>query len=300
VKRFIVIITFSLLSGAFIFGEDARLPAAKTGQSTTSIGFSFLPQMWDDGGDKRSLSKAHVITVGERIEYNFTGYLSGVFDWSPGENILSSTNDSKNPAVNGSYDPALGIRVQVIGLNAPVKQERFRLTIAPQVILPFPNINLPFWKVDMDDKRGNNAWGFGGGVSFDSVITGQFFLNFYSEFYAYPIENRAKVKHGWGSAFEIEPHFETRLTGKMDLRIGLPVRYAFSPEKKINGIGNGLNSYLLAVSPILALHLKNIIPARSFEGGPRRIELSLQYTMPLLGKNTAALHAVALGITTFF
>jgi hypothetical protein len=300
VKRSIALIVFTVLGGAFVFGEDASLPGVKTGRSTTSFGISFLPQMWDNGGHKADISKAHVINAGERIEYSFTAYLSGLFDWSPGENILSSTGDSKSPAANGSHDLALGVRVQIIGLNAPVKQERFRLTIAPQVIFPFPNINLPFWKVDMDDKRGNNAWGFGGGVSFDTELTKQFFLNFYGEFYAYPIENKAKVKHGWGAAFEIEPHFAARLMDRMGLHIGLPVRYALAPEKKINGPGNGLDSHFLSVSPIAAVYFDNIIPARFSNGVPRPLELSLQYTLPLWGKNTAALHALTLGITTFF
>ncbi|MDR1147193.1 MAG: hypothetical protein LBK66_01030 [Spirochaetaceae bacterium] len=299
-KRSITLIVFAVLGGTFIFGEDARLPAVKTGRSTTSFGISFLPQMWDDGGDKEDIPKAHVITAGERIEYSFTGCLSGVFDWFPGENVLSSTEDSKSPAANGSHDPALGVRFQIIGLNAPVKQERFRLTVAPQVIFPFPSINLPFWKVGMDDKRGNNAWGFGGGVSFDTDLTKQFFLNFHGEFFSYPIENEAKVKHGWGAAFEIEPHFETHFTGGTGLRIGLPVRFAFAPEKKINGLGNGLDSYFLSASPMAAVYFDNIIPARFSGGEPSPLELSLQYSLPVLGKNTAALHAVTLGITTFF
>jgi hypothetical protein len=299
-KRLVVLITFCILNSALIFGEAARLPTAKTGKSETSFGFSFFPQVWDDSGDKEDISKAHVITVGERIEYSFTGYLSGVFDWSPGENILSSTDDSKNPAAKGAHDITLGIRVQIIGLNAPVKQEHFRLTVAPQVIIPFPNINLPFWKIGTGDKRGNNAWGFGGNVSFDTDITEQFFLNLYGEFYAYPIENKVKVKHSWGAAFEIEPHFETRLTGGMGLRIGLPVRYALGPEKKINGLDSGLDSHLLSVSPVLAIHFDNIIPTLFNWGKRNPLELSLQYTLPILGKNTAALHTVVLGITTFF
>jgi hypothetical protein len=299
-RRSIALIAFAVLGGAFIFAEDARLPALKTGKSETSIGFSFSPQMWDDDGDKEDIPKAHVVTAGERIEYSFTGCLSGVFDWFPGENILSSTDDSKSPAANGSYDLALGMRVQIIGLNAPVKQERFRLTAAPQVIFPFPSIDLPFWEVDEDDKRGNNAWGFGGGVSFDAVLTEQIFLNFHGEFFAYPIENEAKVKHGWGAAFEIEPHFETPLRGGVYLRIGLPVRYALAPEKKIKGQGSGLDSYFLSASPAVAIHFDNIIPARFYNGKPEALELSLRCTLPVSGKNTAALHAVTLGITTFF
>jgi hypothetical protein len=295
-KRLVVFIAFYVLTGAFIFGEDARLPAEKTGVSKTSFGFSFLPQMWDNGGNKEDISRAHVITAGEYIEYSFTNYLSGVFDWFPGENILSSTDDPKNPAANGSHDLTLGARIQIAGSNAPVKHERFRLTAAPQVIFPFPTINLPFWKVGMDDKRGKNVWGFGGSVSFDASLTGQFFLDFHGEFFAYPIENKAKVKHGWGAAFEIEPHFETRLTGNMSLKTGLPVRYALAPEKKIKG----LDSYFLSASPTLAIHFDNIIPERFSTGEPVPLELSLQYALPALGKNTAALHGVTLGITTFF
>jgi hypothetical protein len=299
-KRHIILVVFGILIGAFVFGEDARLPAAKTGKSVTSLGLSFSPQGWDNKGGKEAVSKAHVITAGERIEYGFSNYLSGVFDWSPGENIFSSTDDLKNPAANGSHDMAFGVRLQIIGSNAPVKQERFRLTAAPQVIVPFPDINLPFWKIDMADKRGNNSWGFGGSMSFDADITEHFFLNFYGEFYAYPIENKAQVKHGWGAAFEIEPHFETRLGGSMGLRIGLPVRYAFAPEKKIRGLGNGLDSRLVSASPLFAIRLDNIIPALFNQDRLRPLELSLQYAAPIFGKNAAALHAVTLGITTFF
>jgi hypothetical protein len=302
-KKLVTLVIFAALggmSGAFVFGEDARLPAAKTGASTTSIGLSFFPQMWNNGGGKENIENASVMTAGERIEYSFTDYLSALFDWSPAENILSSTDDSKNPAANGTHDIALGARFQIIGLSAPVKQERIRLTASPQVIFPFPDINLPFWKVDTDDKRGKNAWGFGSGLSFDTGISEQFFLNFYGEFFAYPIENTAKVKHGWGAVFEIEPHFEARLTDGMGLQIGFPVRCAFSPEKKINGVGSGLGAYFLSASPVIAIHFDNIIPARFNTGKNKPLELSLQYAVPVFGKNTAALHAVVLGITTFF
>ncbi|MDR1318510.1 MAG: hypothetical protein LBJ90_02720, partial [Treponema sp.] len=69
--------------------------------------------------------------------------------------------------------------------------------------------------------------------------------------------------------------------------------------KKINGLGNGLDSHFLSVSPIAAVYFNNIIPARFSNGEPSPLELSLQYTLPVWGKNTAALHAVTLGIITF-
>jgi hypothetical protein len=297
-RKALIIIALGIFSGTLVFGEDARIPKAKSGRSDTVIGFSFYPQQWDNNGGKADVPRAHVLTVGQRIEYSFTGYLSGVFDWSPTQNILSSTDDPASPAANGTYDIALGARFQIAGLNAPVKTEHFRLTAAPGVIIPFPDLNLPFWKVDADEKRSNNACGFGGSVSFDIDLSKLFFLNLYGEFYAYPIKNKASINHGWGAAFEIEPHFETAIANVV-LRAGLPVSYAPSPEKKINGTGNSLDSHALSLSPVIALRVTSPLSIL-LKRPPSQREFSLRYTLPILGRNTAALHSVTLGITAFF
>jgi hypothetical protein len=118
-----------------------------------------------------------------------------------------------------------------------------------------------------------------------------FFINLFGEFYFYPLENKEDVKHGWNARFEAEPHFEIDLPRDIHLSAGLPATFALAPEKEIKGSGDGQDSYLLSVSPIVAARFNSI---------PTPIEFSVQYTLPILGKNTLMAHSLTMGVAVYF
>jgi hypothetical protein len=284
-KKLVVILGFGIcLSMSNIFAEDVKNLNAGSGRFEALPLVSFYSSAWDKDSEKQDVPKTEVFNIGFTLDYGFTDWFSASFHWTPGWNIWAYVDGKSNSIPEGFYDIAISGRFQVIGASAPVRTEHFRLALIPGVILPFPLI-------DADEKAGNNAFGFGGALSFDSDINRMFFINLFSEFYWYPIENKEDVKHGWNARFEIEPHFEIDLPKDIHLSAGLPASFALAPEKEISGSGDGRDAYILSVSPNVAAR---------FNTTPVPLEFSVQYTLPLWGKNTLAEHSLALGVAVYF
>ncbi|MDR1247935.1 MAG: hypothetical protein LBK63_01405 [Treponema sp.] len=284
-KKLALIIGFGVgLSMSNVFAEDAKNLDAWSGRFEVLPSLSFYSHGWDEDGEKQDVDKTEVLNAGVVLDYGFADWISASFKWSPGWNVWAYVDGEADSGPEGFYGPALSGRFQIIGANAPVKTEHFRLALIPGVMLPFP-------MADADEKAGNNAFGFGGALSFDSDIGSMFFVNLFGEFYVCPIENKEDVKHGWNARFEAEPHFEIDLPRDVHLSAGLPAAFALAPEKEIKGSGDGQDSYLLSLSPNVAAR---------FNGASVPIEFSVRYGLPLLGKNTLAAHSLTLGVAVYF
>jgi hypothetical protein len=139
---------------------------------------------------------------------------------------------------------------------------------------------------------GKNAWGFGGSLSFDTDINKYFFLNVFSKFYFYPIENEEKINYGWDLILEAEPNFNIDILQGMNLAAGLPVNFTLGPEQKINGLGNGRDAYVVSLRPTVTLRItRPPVPV---------IEMDIDYAIPLAGKNAMVNHAITLKTSVFF
>jgi hypothetical protein len=281
-KRFILFPVLAVIITANIFAEDAKVLSAKSGEFYVTPGVSFLSKAWDDDGERVDVPKTEIFYFGFGLEYGFTGWFSTAFDWK-GWNIWSD-GDGPAEAYEGFHDFSLEARFHLIGAGAPIKTSHFRLTAAPGVIFPFPGI-------DDDDKMGKNAWGFGGSLSFDTDINKYFFLNVFSKFYFYPIENEEKINHGWDLTLEAEPNFNLDISHGMNLAIGLPVNFTLGPEQKIDGTGNGMDTYVVSLRPTATLKLTHMsVP----------VEVGIDYAIPLAGKNAIVNHAISLKTSIFF
>jgi hypothetical protein len=284
-KKLALVLGFGIcLAMSNIVAEDAKNLGAWSGRFEVLPSLSFYSRVWDDDREKQDVPKTEVLNVGFTLDYGFTDWFSASLQWSPGWNLWAYVDGEADSGLEGLYDIAVSGRFQLIGANAPVKTDHFRLTVIPGVVLPFPMI-------DADEKAGNNAFGFGGALSFDSDLSRMFFINLFGEFYWYPIENKQDVKHGWNARFEIEPHFEIDLPRDIHLSAGLPASFALAPEKTINGHGDGRDSYMLSVSPNAAARFNSI---------PAPVEFSVQYTLPILGKNTLVAHSFTMGVAVYF
>jgi hypothetical protein len=281
-KRFILFPVLAIMAVSHTFAEDAKALSAWSGEFYTTPGVSFFSKAWDDDGERVDAPETEIFYVGFGIAYGFTDWFSAAFDWK-GWNIWSD-GDGPAEAYEGFYDFSLEMRFHIIGDNAPVQTPHFRLTAAPGVIFPFPGI-------DEDDKMGKNAWGFGGSVSFDTEVNRRFFLNVFGKFYFYPIENEEKIKHGWDLTLEAEPNFNIDIPYGINLAIGLPVNFTLAPEQKINGVGNGKDSYVLSLRPTLTLRMTHTsVP----------VEVGIDYAIPLVGRNALVNHAITLKTSVFF
>jgi hypothetical protein len=281
-KRFILFPVLAVIMTANIIAEDAKALSAKSGKYYVAPGVSFFSEAWDDDGDKVDVDKTEIFYFGFGFAYGVTGWFSATFDWK-GWNIWSD-GDGPPEQYEGFKDFSLETRFHLIGDKAPVKTAHFRLTAAPGVIFPFPGI-------DKEDKMDKNAWGFGGSLSFDTDINKNFFLNFFSKFYFYPIENEEKTSHGWEMTLEAEPNFNIDLPRGMNLAVGLPVHFILGPEQEIDGVGNGRDYYILSLRPTATLRMTH---------GAIPVEASVDYAVPLAGKNTLANHAITVKTSIFF
>jgi hypothetical protein len=284
-KKLAIVFGFGIcLAMPNVFAENAKNPDAWSGRFEVLPSLSFYSHSWDEDRDKQDVDKTEVLNAGVVLDYGFTDWLSASFKWSPGWNIWAYVDGEADSGPEGFFDIAVSGRFQLIGAKAPIKTEHFRLALIPGVVLPFPMI-------DADERAGNNAFGFGGALSFDSDIGRMFFINLFGEFYLCPLENKEDVKHGWNARFEVEPHFEIDLPRDIRLSAGLPATFNLAPEKEINGRGDGQDSYLLSVSPNVAVR---------FNSTPAPLEFSVQYGLPILGKNTLAAHSLAMGVAVYF
>jgi hypothetical protein len=281
-KRFILFPVLAVIMVSNIFAEDAKALLARSGEFYVTPGISFFKKAWDDDKEKADVPKTEIFYFGFGLEYGFTGWFSAVFDWK-GWNIWSN-GDGPVEEHEGFYDFSLETRFHLIGDNAPIKSAHFRLTAAPGVIFPFPGI-------DEDDKMGNNAWGFGGSLSFDTNINKYFFLNVFGKFYSYPIENKEKIKYGWDLTLEAEPNFNVDIPYGMNFFVGIPVNFILTPEQKIDGVGNGMDAYVLSLRPTVTLRMTHTSTP---------VEVGIDYVIPLIGKNTLVNNAITLKTSVFF
>jgi hypothetical protein len=281
-KRFILFPVLAVIMTATIFAEDAKALSAKSGEFYVTPGVSFFSKAWDNDREKTDVSKTEIFYAGFGLAYGFTGWFSAASDWK-GWNIWSN-GDGPAEEYEGFHDFSLETRFHLIGDKAPVKTSHFRLTAAPGVIFPFPLI-------DSDDKMGKNAWGFGGSVSFDTDLNKYFFLNAFGKFYFYPIENEEKINYGWDLTLEAEPNFNIDIPYGMNLAIGLPVNFTLAPEQKIDGVGNGMDSYVLSLRPTVTLRMTHT---------PVPVEVGIDYAIPLMGKNAMVNQAITLKTSIFF
>jgi hypothetical protein len=281
-KRFILFPVLAIIMVSHTFAEDAKALSAKNGEFYVTPGVSFFSKAWDDDREKADVPKHEIFSVGFGLAYGVTDWFSAAFDWK-GWNIWSD-GDGPAEAYEGFHDFSLETQFHLLGDKAPIKTSNFRLTAAPGVIFPFPMI-------DDDDKMGKNAWGFGGSLSFDTDINKYFFFNVFGKFYCYPIENEEKINHGWDLTVEAEPNFTIDIPHGMNLAIGLPVNFTLSPEQKIDGVGNGKDSYAVSLRPTVTLRMTHT---------PNPVEVGVDYAIPLMGKNTLVNHAVTIKTSIFF
>ncbi|MDR0409187.1 MAG: hypothetical protein LBH18_02150 [Spirochaetaceae bacterium] len=283
-KQFILVLALDVVMAFPVFAEDAAVLPAGTLRVDVDASTGFAGKAWDSDGAKTDAPNATIIGAALGAAYGFTGWFTAVFDWSPGVTDTDLTaidigNDGDGAAeiYEGLSDFSLKARFQIIGVNAPLQSERFRLRLAPGVIIPFPGI-------DDKDASGNRAWGAGGEISFDTPVNGNFFVNARSDFYWFPFDNQSKTNKDWELTLEAGPHYRFGIGGA-SLSLSLPVNWKAASEN-----GGGVSSHLLTLRPAAALKLTR----------PFTINIEIEYTLPIYGKNSYAVHTVTIKAPMYF
>jgi hypothetical protein len=173
-------------------------------------------------------------------------------------------------------DFSLKARFQIIGDTAPLKSARFRMRLTPGMVIPFPGI-------DDKDSSGNHTWGAGGEISFDTLVTDNFFINTRGDLYWFPLDNQSKTNNDWEMTLEAGPHYNIGIGGA-SLSLALPVNWKADME------GGGVFSHLLTLRPTLALKLTH----------PFTVNIEVEYAFPLYGKNNYTVHVITIKVPVYF
>jgi hypothetical protein len=280
-KRFTLLISAVVVLTAAVYAEDAAVLPAKTLRLNTDASTGFVREGWDGNGKRVDAPDAVIIGAAIRVSYGFTDWFTTVLGWSPGVTDtdiaridIGSDGNSAEEIYEGLGDFTLKGQFQIIGNDAAVSSERFRMRVTPGIVIPFPGI-------DDRDVLGNHAWGVGGDVSLDTFIAGNFLLNLFGEAYWFPIDNRSKTNNQWQFSLEAGPRYAVTI-GTASLALALPVNWGVSQAHDKTIPADGISSYLLSLRPTLELNLTR----------PLRINIAIEYTCPLYGKSNYIAHTI--------
>jgi len=312
------------------FADDALVLPKGVFRTYITGAFAFATQAFDLDGDKQDLDEEsiRIFNLGGAVEYGVTDWISAAVQWAPGWYLWSSFYEATaadapldTATVNGPADIFAGAKIQLIGENAPVANQMFRLAFAPGVKIPLPS---PDWQEEANDQAAGDPWkifaadkhtlGVGGRAYFDYILNEMIYINLFGEFIYFPIAKTyedvgyiewatvqtlkglgfpypEEYEFGFDLTLEAEPHFEMMLTDGIRFGAGVPVTFFMTPEPKVDGTAQtDEDTYLLTVAPNVSLFLMKF---------PVPLEFKLGYTLPLLGKNELAANILVLQLKSY-
>jgi hypothetical protein len=288
-KRFILFLLLGIIITSIAFAEDAAVLPPGTLRVDADAAIGFVHEGWDTNGKKTDAPDATIMGSTLGAAYGFTGWFTAVLDWSPGvtdtdlaDIDIGNDGDSAEEIYEGLSDFSLRAQFQIIGNTAPLKNKRFRMRLTPGIVIPFPGI-------DDKDALGNHTWGVGSEVSLDTLFTDRFFVNMRSEFYWFPLDNKSKTNNEWELTLEAGPDYTIGIGGA-SLTFALPVNWNMAQGNGRSMLVDGLSSHLLTVCPAMALKLIS----------PFEINIKIEYTMPLYGKNNYTAHTITIEVPVYF
>ena len=300
-----------------IFADDALvLPAGVLRLYVVPV-YAMADKMYDNSGKAQDISllgstaKLSLFNLGFAAEYGVTDWMSAALQWTPGwyawSDLALTPSLPVNFNVNGYDDLFAGAKIQIVGEKGLVENKQFRFAVAPGVKIPMPDVDWEKQNANLaalDDTTiaslAKHALGIGARGYFDYVIDEMFFVNLYTEYiYLFERKNvatdpsavKADINWGYELTFEIEPHFQSMIAGGIQFGAGLPLTYKVTPKEKVNGTEvPDSDTTLLSIRPnVSVFFLKSPIP----------IEAKLQYSLPIMGRNTFAISAIDLELRAY-
>jgi hypothetical protein len=288
-KRFILFLSLSVIMISLAFAEDAVVLPAGVLRVDADATIGFVSEGWNFDGKKTDMPDAVIMGNALGTAYGFTEWFTAALDWMPGVADTDLTNidigndgDGAAEIYEGLSDFSIKAQFQIIGNTGLIESRRFRMRLTPGLVIPFPGI-------DDKDSSGNHTWGVGGEVSLDTLFGDSFFVNTRSEFYWFPLDNKSKTNNEGELLLEAGPHYTVSIGG-VCLAFELPVNWTMSLDNDNDIPTGGPVSYLLSLRPALALKLTR----------PFAVDIIVEYTIPLYGKNNYISHTIAIKAPVYF
>ena len=333
-KKLLALCLILLALGSFVFADDAKVMPAMVGRFYVAPTFAFVPGAYNGDGKYTSISgdSPTLFNLGFAVEFGVLDWITAAVQWVPGWTIFSDVK-SLAPAAyqalpinfdsNGVADIFAGAKIQIIGEKAPVASDMFRFAAALGVIIPMPGPdfskeagNIAGTKDATINSMDRHAFALGARLYFDWIINKMFFLNLYNETIIYLGDGdfkghgldtasaigglgNGKVSYKYKLTFEIEPVFTMPLAEGINFSAGLPVNFVYKPAPGLSPY-NAMyfpnsnykdDSYVLSLRPNASVFLTKT---------PLPLEFKLIYSLPILGQNNIAQHAIQLQIRAYF
>ncbi|MCL2008539.1 MAG: hypothetical protein FWG77_10690 [Treponema sp.] len=291
-KKTLSLIFILLFLAPALFAENAMVLPRLTGGIYAAPLYSFARGFYDDNRGYHSyhVGSVKIYNLGLAFGFGITEWLTARVEWMPGWNFWSDTSIvTGNPEsdINSTMDLSVAAKIQLAGNTAPLQSYWMRFAFEPRVTIPTSDYSMI--------ERGRFALGLG--FYFDFVLSNYFYLNLHNKSMLYPfsddpIDNSLKYQ----LEFEIEPVITLPISWGIDLSLGVPVNFIYStnlmfPETHLLPAPNTLPQYNLTVNPAISIHFKTLtLP----------LELKVQYSMPIIARNSLLWHSTGLYIGTFF
>jgi hypothetical protein len=322
-------IGFLLVTGTMAaFADTAYVLPARVGRVYIAPTFTFSTGAWngtkfDRYGSGEGAMRA--FNLGFATEFGILDWMTLAARWAPGWNVVSSVDQASDPRlafmgipdpdynVNGVADLQLGLKFLIVGKNAPVESSTMRFSAAPGFLIPLPGADFAAQTQNVMtggdvtvSNIGRHVFGFGGRVNYDYVFGPSFYLGLCGEITFFPMKGstgktnmqeysivpRQSVDYGYELMFEVEPHYDYPIADGFALSAGLPVTITTSPAIKYDGHEGAVgNHYLFTMKPALSMMFTRL---------PVPVQVELDYTIPVFGKNETAAHALTLLIKVFY
>ncbi len=301
-----------------IFADDAKVMPAGVGRFYLVPTYSFASgEYLDDGEYKEADETAKLFLLSAALEFGITDWITAAVQWTPGYILWSDTGVVLPPPfgfnneviVKGAYPLFAGAKFQIIGENAPVKNDQFRVAAALGAQIPMPT---PDWEEQFDNYLAGDeviipdayitaakpVYGIGARGYADYIFNENVYFNFYTEYIKYferefDLEGFGETTYNFGHklTLELEPRYTTNIAEGVNFEAGLPLTTVMTPESEVDDVGMDDDSYTFKIGPSAKFF---------FTKTPLPIELKAGYQLPLFGKNAVAQHAAYLQARVYF
>lgn len=208
-KTLLVILMCSLTFAAF--ADDAKVLPAGVIRTYVVPTFATNSEVFDTEGERvdDSNGTTSFFNVGTALEFGVTDWISAAVQWAPGYNVYSDVENNEYVAAEGAFELFAGAKIQVLGDQGLVKNDKFRFAFAPGIMVPMA---FGYDAVDEATSAVNTgayiqysgavgalenfnmhpatgAFGLGGRIYVDYVVNDFFFINLYSEFIKYLVKD---------------------------------------------------------------------------------------------------------------
>jgi len=260
-----------MLLGSGLFADDAKVMPGRVGRFYLAPSFVFQNKSFEDDGSREdAAAPVKAFNIGAAIEFGIISWITAAIQWAPGINVWSDVDIGPGVTANafGVGDIFVGAKMQILGTDAPVKTDNFRLAFAPGAKIPLPG---PDYEKQLTNMMSGDAFtlanidhhvfGFGLRSYFDFIVNKNFFINLYNEFIYYPVKMDIKnagfveymlsldldatnamlpdgddmvveADYGYDLTFELEPVFSYDIAKGVTFSAGLPINYKTTPGVK--------------------------------------------------------------------